>query len=88
VQAFINLDGLEDLIRAVIREELQAGPGSLSMRPVGFFDVEKAAEYLCTSQGAVRALCKRKQLPFHKTPHGRLLFSPDELAEYVRSGAS
>jgi hypothetical protein len=71
-------------IRRVIREELQTGPESLSIRPVGFLDVDGAADYLSTSPGAVRAQVKRRQLPFCKTPQGRLLFDPAELEAHVR----
>jgi hypothetical protein len=84
VQGTINLDGLEELLRALIREELGTGPRSLPIRPVGFLDVDGAADYLSTTPGAVRAYVKRRQLPFHKTPQGRLLFSPAELEKYVR----
>jgi helix-turn-helix protein len=77
-------DDLVEEIRRVVREELQAGPESLSIRPVGFLDVDGAAEYLSTTPGAVRAQVKRRQLPFHKTPQGRLLFSPTELEAHVR----
>ena len=84
VQGIINLDGLEELLSGVIRDELGTGSGSLSIRPVGFLDVEGAAKYLSTSQGALRAQVKRRQLPFHKTPEGRLLFDPAELEAYVR----
>jgi hypothetical protein len=77
-------DALIEEIRRVIREELQAGPESMSIRLVGFLDVKGAADYLSTSPGAVRAQVKRRQLPFCKTPQGRLLFSPGELEAYVR----
>ena len=43
-----------------------------------------AAEYVATTPGAVRALCKRRQILFHKTPQGRLLFDVAELEAYVR----
>jgi predicted HTH domain antitoxin len=81
-------DALVEEIRRVVREEMQAAPESLLIRPVGFLDVDRAAEYLSTTPGAVRALVKRRQVPVHKTPQGRLLFDPDELDIYVRGGAA
>jgi hypothetical protein len=84
VQASINLDGLEELLRALIREELAAGPERLHGSPSGFLNVDGAADYLATTPGAVRALCKREQLPVHRTPQGRLLFDVTELEAYVR----
>ena len=87
MQGSIHLDGLEDLLRALIREELGTGPGSPPIRPVGFLNVESAAKYLDTSQGAIRALVKRQRIPVHKTERGRLLFDPAELEAYVRGRA-
>jgi Helix-turn-helix domain len=88
VQATISLDGLEGLLRAIIREELQAGSASLHGRPSGFLDTKGAAVFLSTSEQALRALCKRGQVPVHRTPQGRLLFDPDELRAYVRGEAA
>jgi hypothetical protein len=87
VQGTINLDGLEEFLRALIREELGTGSGSLSIRPVGFLDVEGAAGFLSTSPEALRAQVKRRQVPVHRTPQGRLLFDPNELEKYVRGTA-
>jgi hypothetical protein len=84
VQGTINLDGFEELLRALIREELRTGPEGLHERPSGFMDTKTAAAFLSTSEQAVRALCKREQLPVHRTPQGRLLFDPAELDAYVR----
>ena len=84
VQGTINLDGLEELIRAVIRDELAAGSERLNGGARGFLNVKAAAAFLCTSEQALRALCKREQIPVHKTPQGRLLFDRAELAAYVR----
>jgi hypothetical protein len=81
-------DELVEEIRRAVREELRAGSGSLHGRPNGFLNVDGAAEYLATTPGAVRALCKREQLPVHRTPQGRLLFDPDELSAYARGEAA
>jgi hypothetical protein len=88
VQVTINLGGLEELLRAVIREELATGSKSLHGRPSGFMDTKTAAVFLSTSEQALRALCKRGQVPVHRTPQGRLLFDPDELSAYVRGEAA
>jgi hypothetical protein len=71
-------------IRLAVREELQASPGSPHIRPGGFLDVDGAAGYLSTSPEALRAQVKRRQVPVHRTPQGRLLFDPAELEKYVR----
>jgi hypothetical protein len=84
VQGTINLDGLEELLRAVIRDELSIGSGNLHGGCSGFLDAKGAATYLATSEQALRAACKRGQVPVHKTPQGRLLFDPAELEAYVR----
>jgi|SRR5581483_1133475 len=51
---------------------------------VGWFSVKSAAEYLDTTEEALRGLIKRGQVPVHRTPHGRLLLHRDELDAYVR----
>ena len=81
-------DELVEEIRRVVREELQASPESLHGRPSGFMDTKTAAVFLSTSEQALRALCKRGQVPVHRTPQGRLLFDPDELSAYVRGEAA
>jgi Helix-turn-helix domain len=81
-------DALVEEIRRVVREELQAGPERLHGRPGGFLDVKGAAAFLSTSEQALRALCKRGQVPVHRTPQGRLLFDPAELSAYVRGEAA
>jgi excisionase family DNA binding protein len=50
----------------------------------GYLDVERAAEYLSTTPAAVRALVRRRQVPHHRTPNGRLLFDRRELDAWVR----
>lgn len=88
LQGIITLDGFEELLRAVIRDELRAGSKSLHGGPSGFLDVKAAAAFLCTSEQALRALCKRGQIPVHKAPQGRLLFDRAELEAYVRGDAA
>jgi hypothetical protein len=88
VNATISLEGFEELLRLIVREELAAGSERVSIGPRSFFNVESAAKYLDMTPGAVRAYVKRRQLPFHKTPQGRLLFDPAELDAYVRGDPS
>ncbi len=47
--------------------------------------VKGAAEYLATTDQAIRGLVKRDAIPVHKAPNGRLLFDRDELNRWVRS---
>jgi hypothetical protein len=81
-------DELVEEIRRVVREELRAGSKGLHGGPSGFMDTKTAAAFLSTSEPALRALCKRGQVPVHRTPQGRLLFDPDELNAYVRGEAA
>lgn len=50
--------------------------------------VRQAAAYLASSEQAVRGLVKRRQLPVHRAPNGRLLFDARELDRWVRGEAS
>jgi hypothetical protein len=77
-------DELVEEIRRVVREELRAGSKRLHGSTGGFMDTKTAATFLSTSEQALRALCKRGQVPVHRTPQGRLLFDPEELNAYVR----
>ena len=61
-------------------------PNAEVAHPVAWLDVDRAADYLSLSPGAVRAMVKREQLPVHRTPTGRLLFRPEELDAWVESG--
>ena len=50
-----------------------------------WMDVDSVAEYLCTTADAIRGMVKRRQIPFHRTPTGRLLFDRTEVDAWVRS---
>jgi excisionase family DNA binding protein len=52
-----------------------------------WLDVRQAADHLSLSTNAVRALVKRRQIPFHRTSNGRLRFSVTELDHWVRTGS-
>jgi excisionase family DNA binding protein len=47
--------------------------------------VAEAADYLRTTPNGIRAMVKRRQVPFHRR-NGRLLFDRHELDEWVRKG--
>jgi hypothetical protein len=81
VRGIISLDGLEDTLRAIVREELTGA----RQEPTGYLSVDSAAKFLDTSPAAVRSLVKRGQLPVCKTPQGRLLFDLRALDSYVRN---
>jgi hypothetical protein len=80
VQGSIHLEGLEDTLRAIVREEF----ANTRQEPSGYLSVDSAATFLDTSPAAVRSLVKRGQLPVCKTPQGRLLFDLRALDSYVR----
>lgn len=52
-----------------------------------WLDVQGVADYLCATPDAVRGMVKRRQIPCHRTPTGRLLFDTAEIDACVRSGA-
>ena len=77
----VRLTGLDDLVREAVRAELSTIPA----QPAGWLDVPGAADYLSTSEDAVRAMVKRGELPVQRTPNGRLLFRAAELDTWVES---
>jgi hypothetical protein len=52
-----------------------------------WLDVVGAATHLGSTENAVRGLVKRRQIPFRRTPNGRLRFAVTELDEWVRTGS-
>ena len=50
-----------------------------------WLDVPAAARHLAITENALRALVKRRRIPFHRTENGRLRFSPAELDGWVRT---
>jgi excisionase family DNA binding protein len=53
----------------------------------GWRDVAGAGAHVGLTENAIRNLVKRRQIPFHRTPNGRLRFSETELDEWVRTGS-
>jgi excisionase family DNA binding protein len=75
----LRIDGLEDLLRRVVREEL-AGLGTDDE----WLDSREAAEYLGISLGHLHNL--RGVVPSHKMG-GRRRYRPSELDAYITGGA-
>ena len=76
------IEALGELISRAITDELET---ARTQEP-GFLDVDGAAAYLSSTPTAIRSLVKRDAIPYHKAPNGRLLFVPDELDTWARSG--
>jgi len=55
--------------------------------PVGFLDVDGAAEFLACPKSRVYALVSADRLPHHRDG-SRLLFDPGELRAYVLAGGA
>jgi hypothetical protein len=78
---------LDELAHAVALE-LAHDVGVSESAQSPWLDVNAAAIHLgATTPEAVRALVKRRQIPFHKAPNGRLLFDRHELDAWVRGEA-
>lgn len=71
------LPQLEQRVAAIVLDQLDREPATR------WFNVERAADYLSTTHEAIRGLVKRRQLPVHRTPSGRLLFDAAELDAWV-----
>jgi excisionase family DNA binding protein len=74
----VRIDGFEDEVRRIVREEITARDG-------GFLDSDGAAEYVGLSRKALYALVERRRIPVHR-PAGRLLFDKAELRAWVEAG--
>lgn len=86
MQASIELPGLAETLRAVVREEVGALAERLGSHD-GFLNVKNAAHFLDSTEEALRARVKRGEVPVHRRG-GRLYFDPAELREYVRGEAA
>ena len=74
------IEGLAHRVAQLIADGTRSPAGTSS-----WLDVEGAAEYLCTTSNAIRGMVKRRQVPFHRTPTGRLLFDRCEVNAWVRA---
>jgi len=77
----IRIDGLEELLRRVMREELARGRE-------GWMNAEEAAEYLCVSRGQLHNLTAERRLPRHGQKGQRLRFRRADLDAYVEERGS
>ncbi len=77
------LRSLEELVRRALVDALAS---DRAVAADGFLDVAGAAAYLTSTPTAIRALVKRRAIPFHKAPNGRILFDRNELDTWVRVG--
>jgi excisionase family DNA binding protein len=77
------LQSVEELVRRALVDALALERG---VAADGFLDVAGAAAYLASTPPAIRALVKRRAIPFHKAPNGRILFDRNELDTWVRVG--
>jgi excisionase family DNA binding protein len=82
----VQLEGLTDEIRSIVRDELAQALGSQAA-PSGYLNVAGVADFLGTTKAAVRAMVKRHEIPVHRTPNGRLLFERVALDTWVKSAA-
>jgi hypothetical protein len=75
----IDYDKLAEAVAARLAATVPATPPT-------FLDVAGAAAFLTSTPTAIRSLVQRREVPFYKTPNGRLLFDRDELDAWARSG--
>lgn len=74
----LSLDGIEDAVRRIVREEIAAHDG----RAYEWLDAEAAAAYLNVSRGQLHNLVSAGRLPRHGTRGARLRFRRAELDAY------
>jgi excisionase family DNA binding protein len=75
----LRIDGLEELLRQVIREELAAA------RSDGWLRTPAAAEYLGISVPQLHNLVSSGRLPRHGKPGSRLRFRRADLDAYAEA---
>jgi hypothetical protein len=80
VYGSIHLDGLEEILRGIVREELAGA----RQEPSGWLSAKSAGTYLDMSEDAIRACIKRGQLMPHRTVTGGLRFSRAQLDEFAK----
>lgn len=75
----------QEVIEAIAEEVAARVYDRRGQNEPAWLGVKGAAEYLATTDQAIRGLVKRNAIPFYKAPNGRLLFHRDELDRWVRS---
>jgi len=76
----------DDLARRVATIVLESLPASRPSSP--WLSVERAAEYLDTTEDAIRGMVKRRQVPVHRSDTGRLLFRREDLDSHAMGEAA
>jgi len=84
MQINATLDGLEDVLVRAAQEGAQRALEAQTQSDA-LLTVEGAADYLSSSPAAVRALVRRRQVPFMKLPTGGIRFDRHELDAWARS---
>ncbi|MBA3430354.1 MAG: helix-turn-helix domain-containing protein [Actinobacteria bacterium] len=74
---------LEDELRQIVREEVVRTLVEVRQSPE-WLNAKSAAAYLDTTEDAIRALVRRRQLPAHRSEVGTLRFLRDELDTHAR----
>jgi excisionase family DNA binding protein len=69
------------VIRESVAQVVADAVPTTSVSP--WLNTKAAAEYLCTTEQAIRALVKRGEIPVHRSPNARLLFRRNELDEWI-----
>jgi excisionase family DNA binding protein len=77
----VRINGLEDLLRRVVREEIAAATGLEG----GWLDAGAAAEYLGISRATLHNAVSAGRLPRHGGKGERLRFRRSELDDYAES---
>jgi excisionase family DNA binding protein len=75
-----NMDALAEGLRLIVREEVQR---LANLEPSPWLDVKDAGVYTTFGEQSIRALVKRREIPFEKAPNGRILFRRDELDAWI-----
>ena len=75
------IEGFADRLAQLIADEVRSPTiGACWM------DVDTVADHLCTTPNSIRGMVKRRQIPVHRLPTGRLLFDRAEIDQWVRTG--
>lgn len=82
--AFVEVS-IEEDVRRVVAEEISRLLATLSASSA-WLTAAGAAEHLATTEEAVRSMVKRRQIPAHRLPNGRLRFDRAELDAWARGG--
>ncbi len=78
----IRIVGIEETVRAAVADAITEQRHDASP----WLNVADTAEYLRTTEDAVRAMVRRGDLPVHRTGTGRLLFHREELDDFATAG--